>query len=167
VSGPLAQWVVAHHSKLGTSARFVLVVLALQAKHDGADANLTRSQIAERTGLSGSAVDRALRQIRGEHAIGEGPVPGRGRPRQRQVRVWWCVQDCFACELLATFTERKVTASDELSGGKVTAAPAKGHRQRRPQRDDYARARVDRLGAIQPGVQSLARYQAERDRRRV
>jgi hypothetical protein len=127
VSGPLAEWVTAHYSATGPlpeldpHARFVLTVLALAAKHDGSDANLTREQMEEQTGLSLSAVSRALRKIEDAKAIAQGRRPGRGQPRARQVRIWWCDgTGCWTCDLLdAHVHPEKVVTSDTLSGRKV------------------------------------------------
>jgi hypothetical protein len=126
VSGPLAEWVTVHYPELNTHARFVLTVLALAAKHDGSDANLTRGQIRRQTGLSEPAISRALRQIENAKAVAQGPIPGRGQPRSRQVRIWWCDRDCFTCDLLAGFQkDGKVIATDNLSRRKVISSRTK------------------------------------------
>jgi hypothetical protein len=156
VSGPLAEWVTAHYSESGPldeldpHTRFVVTVLALSAKHDGRDAILTREQMADQTGLSEAAVSRALRRAEDAKAIAQGPMPGRGHPRARLVRIWWCDgTGCWTCELLAAFlSPEKGVTSDNPSGRKVVTRRQKGVTSDNPLRIRTGRSEQQRLAQI-------------------
>jgi hypothetical protein len=62
MSGPLASW-VAEHSQADSVAKFVLVMLALRAGHDGHGADHSVDQLAALTGYGRSTVIQALPRL--------------------------------------------------------------------------------------------------------
>lgn len=100
MSGPLASWVL-EHSRAGAAGRFVLVALALDARHDGTKAQLSADLIHQQTGLGDSTVRKWLARLRasGEIVRTDGGG-GRKRPAAYRVMIRWCTGECKACDLL-------------------------------------------------------------------
>ena len=138
MSGPLASW-ASVHSRLEPRPRSVLVQIALECHHDGTpDYDLTKDELAQRTGLSRATITRSLATIRdsGEvHLLKTGD--GRGHASSYQIVVWFCQPDggCHSCMILAKV--QKGAQREPLSH--VRGGPGEGQKEAHSERKEAQR----------------------------